>query len=103
MVSPFAGLSGLDNKMFMKNYNCLSWDLVYDLDLSKCLIPYFDPNCTDNAGVDNELLEHDLIFFKALYKTTKTVQVINETKFTKAFPSHYTHKKPINNLKNIRV
>ncbi|CAF4155233.1 unnamed protein product, partial [Rotaria sp. Silwood1] len=40
-LSPFAGVSGVDNDDYMNTYNSLSYDLAYDLDVSPSTIPYF--------------------------------------------------------------
>ncbi|CAF1317281.1 unnamed protein product [Rotaria sordida] len=40
-ISPFAGVSGIENDDFLNNYNSLSYDLAYDLDLSPQTIPFF--------------------------------------------------------------
>ncbi|CAF4538666.1 unnamed protein product, partial [Didymodactylos carnosus] len=41
-ISPFSGLSGLTDEIFMNNYNSTSYDLAYNIDLSNRIIPFMD-------------------------------------------------------------
>lgn len=43
-LSPFSGVSGIDDDDYVKNYNSQSNDLAYDLDLSPQVIPFFQIN-----------------------------------------------------------
>ncbi|CAF1558198.1 unnamed protein product [Didymodactylos carnosus] len=41
-ISPFAGLSGLTDELFMQNYNSTSYDLAFNIDLSNRIVPFMD-------------------------------------------------------------
>ncbi|CAF0733868.1 unnamed protein product [Adineta steineri] len=65
-ISPFAALSGLTHEKYMSNYNPIigSWDLVYDLDLSPKVVPFFDINCCDHTNTAYHLNSYVLDFYK---------------------------------------
>jgi hypothetical protein len=65
-ISPFAGLSGLTHQNLMLNYNSIniSWDLVYNLDLSSKIVPFIDIDCRDHTNTAYHLNSYALDFYR---------------------------------------
>ncbi|CAF0844753.1 unnamed protein product [Didymodactylos carnosus] len=63
-ISPFAGISGLTHQTFMTNYNGLSWDLAYDLDLSNKIVPFVNIDSVDHTGQSYRLNSYAYDFFR---------------------------------------